>query len=132
MHLIGIMQGRLVPKVDGRIQAFPRDRWRDEFAIAGDLGYDGLELTIEMASWETHPIRSAAGRAEQARLAADAGQVLMGLCCDVFMERPLVSEDADTAAFAMSMLHSLAGDLRRCRPADDRGADDGRRLAAQG
>lgn len=110
MHKIGIMQGRLLPKVDGRIQAFPRDRWREEFALSKELGYQGIELTIEMASWESHPIRTAAGRAEQARLAADADQTLMGLCCDVFMERPLISADAEIRTFAMNMLRTLITD----------------------
>ena len=32
---ISIMQGRLVPPIDGRIQTFPRERWRDEFARGG-------------------------------------------------------------------------------------------------
>ena len=32
---IGIMQGRLVPPVKGRIQAFPSERWRDEFVPGG-------------------------------------------------------------------------------------------------
>ena len=35
MALIGIMQGRLVPPTDNRIQCFPRQTWADEFGIIG-------------------------------------------------------------------------------------------------
>ena len=58
--MIGIMQGRLLPPVDGRIQAFPGDGWQREFAIARGLGYDSIELTIETASLESHPVMTRA------------------------------------------------------------------------
>ena len=31
---IGVMQGRLVPKYQGRYQAFPIGMWQDEFKVA--------------------------------------------------------------------------------------------------
>ena len=31
---IGFMQGRLSPMVNGKIQAFPYETWKNEFAIA--------------------------------------------------------------------------------------------------
>ena len=88
VHMIGIMQGRLLPPVGGRIQAFPGDGWQREFALAAALGYDAIELTIETASLETHPVMSARGRDELAALSAGHGVALAGLCCDVFMETP--------------------------------------------
>ena len=30
---IGIMQGRLSKSVDGKIQTFPKDHWKDEFYL---------------------------------------------------------------------------------------------------
>lgn len=86
--MIGIMQGRLLPPVGGRIQAFPGDGWQREFALARGLGYDSIELTIETASLESHPVMTARGRDEQAALAAEHGVACAGLCCDVFMEMP--------------------------------------------
>ena len=35
---IGIMQGRLVPPVDGRIQAFPEENWKEEFELLVQMG----------------------------------------------------------------------------------------------
>lgn len=86
--MIGIMQGRLLPPVGGRIQAFPGVDWPREFALARALGYESIELTIETASLETHPVISAAGRAELAAAVQANGVALAGLCCDVFMETP--------------------------------------------
>jgi len=50
-RLLGIMQGRLVPPVEGRFQAFPRDRWTAEFPRAAEAGLGvggaGLVLVLE-------------------------------------------------------------------------------------
>ena len=43
MTHIGIMQGRLVPPTDDRIQCFPRERWADEFELAAQAGLDCIE-----------------------------------------------------------------------------------------
>lgn len=92
-HRIGIMQGRLLPRVGERVQAFPGPRWAEEFALAAELGYQAMELTIENASLDSHPLLSADGRA-RIRAAADAHHIhLAGLCCDTVMETPLIGGD---------------------------------------
>ena len=90
-----MMQGRLLPKVGNRIQTFPGPRWKEEFFLLREIGYDAIELTIEMLSWETNPVRSAAGRKEIAAVAAETGIAVTGLCADTAMERPIVSPDPD-------------------------------------
>ena len=37
---IGVMQGRLAPKYQGRYQAFPIGMWKDEFKVAKEYGLD--------------------------------------------------------------------------------------------
>ncbi len=112
MPSIGIMQGRLLPMVGHRIQAFPGSGWEREFELAADVGFDSIELTVEMASWDTHPVRSDAGRATLARLIERTGIAAAGLCCDTFMEMPLVSADAAVRTQAtdilMTTLHDAA------------------------
>lgn len=44
---LGIVQGRLVPPVDGKIQAFPKRDWEREFALAREAGFDGLEWIFD-------------------------------------------------------------------------------------
>lgn len=111
MHRIGIMQGRLLPKVGDRIQAFPGENWADEFSLAAGIGYDTIELTIETASYDIHPVRSKTGRRRLSNVVRETGVELAGLCCDVFMERPLTDGDADLRSTAQDMLFEL---LRDC------------------
>lgn len=94
MNAIGIMQGRLLPPLDGRVQSFPREGWEREFPLAAEIGFDSIELTIESASWGIHPVRTVAGRARLAGLSRAHGVRLAGLCCDSVMEHPLVTDNA--------------------------------------
>ena len=104
---IGTMQGRLLPRIDGRVQAFPRDGWQSEFALAAEIGYGSLELTIETASVAIHPLLSAAGRAELAGLVRESGVVLAGLCCDTVMEHPLVDPDPEARIASVALTLQL-------------------------
>lgn len=112
-HSIGIMQGRLVPPVGGCIQAFPTERWEEEFPLAAEIGFDSIELTIESASWDIHPVRTSSGRHRLDQLVRAHGVGLAGLCCDTAMEVPLTDPDRDARERALAMLLDLiraAGD----------------------
>jgi hexulose-6-phosphate isomerase len=104
---IGSIQGRLLPPVNGRIQAFPTGRWEEEFPLLRGLGYSSIELTIDRASWSEHPLRSAAGRKRLSELSGEFETALEGVCCDIFMERPLLSPDKEIRDEAESMLRDL-------------------------
>ena len=43
-NLIGVMQGRLLPKYKGRYQAFPKDTWQEEFKIASDFVGESIPI----------------------------------------------------------------------------------------
>ena len=87
---ISIMQGRLVPPIDGRIQTFPRDRWHDEFACAAEAGLDGIEWIFDEAGEAANPIRTDIGLARMRDLGARHGIQVHSLCADYFMDRPLL------------------------------------------
>lgn len=93
--------------VGDRVQAFPGEGWETEFILAADIGFDAIELTIEMASYETHPVCTPAGRRSLTSLSQDTGVRLAGLCCDTFMECPLVSVSPDLRANGSKMLNTL-------------------------
>ena len=44
---IGIMQGRLSPRIDGKIQAYPAKTWQKEFETAKEIGYSAIEWIVE-------------------------------------------------------------------------------------
>ncbi|KAF0225649.1 MAG: xylose isomerase domain-containing [Rhodospirillaceae bacterium] len=106
-HRIGIMQGRLLPRVGDRVQAFPGPLWPTEFTLAAELGYEAMELTIENASLETHPLLSPQGRRQIRDTAAAAGIHLAGLCCDTVMETPLIGPDEHKRASALETTMAL-------------------------
>jgi len=56
MTHIGIMQGRLVPPTDNRIQCFPRERWADEFALAAKAGLDCIEWIYDLYGADVNPL----------------------------------------------------------------------------
>ena len=55
-NLIGVMQGRLLPKYKGRYQAFPKHTWQEEFKIASDFGLDCIEFIFDYEDYEKNPL----------------------------------------------------------------------------
>ncbi len=98
---IGIMQGRLSPPVEGRIQAFPASAWREEFCAAKEAGLDAIEWIFDVEN-ETNPLFSDAGRNEIRTLSRSTGISVESVCADYFMSELLLlgPEDARRRRFA--------------------------------
>jgi L-ribulose-5-phosphate 3-epimerase len=107
LPFIGSIQGRLLPPVDGRIQAFPTGKWEQEFSLLQSVGYTSIELTIDRASWDEHPINSAETRERLSELSDEFGIATTGICCDIFMELPLLSPEDEVSSHARSILQQL-------------------------
>lgn len=90
MARIGIMQGRLVPPTEGRIQCFPNDRWRDEFPLAQEAGLACIEWIYDGHGAAVNPLATNAGVAEMKMLSEKHGVEVLSVCADWFMEMPLV------------------------------------------
>lgn len=85
---IGFMQGRLSPLVDGKIQAFPREHWRDEFPQARELGIGLMEWTLDQEGLRDNPLLTRDGRDEIRRLSAASGLKVVSVTGDCFMHAP--------------------------------------------
>jgi L-ribulose-5-phosphate 3-epimerase len=85
---IGFMQGRLVDQIEGKIQAFPVEHWRDEFPAAQKLGLNWLEWTLDAQGLEDNPLCRAAGRKEIQQLSKLYALKVGTLTGDCFMQRP--------------------------------------------
>ena len=109
---IGIMQGRLVPPVKGRIQAFPSERWRDEFALAQQAGLQTIEWIYDLDDAETNPLATDAGIAEINSLSHQHRISVRSLCADYFMAETLVRA---TPAEKARRLEKLVWLFERCR-----------------
>ncbi len=87
---IAVMQGRLVPPEEGHFQCFPRERWRDEFALAAQAGLDAIEWIFDVYGEDANPLASDAGITEMLALSDKTGIVVRSLCADYFMDRPFL------------------------------------------
>ena len=104
---IGVMQGRLLPKIDGRYQAHPVDKWQEEFLIASDLGLSFIEFILDFDHFESNPLMSADRCAQIFVLSQKTGVLVKTVCADYFMEAPLHSSDKNIASTSRKVLETL-------------------------
>ena len=86
---IGIMQGRLSPRIDGKIQAYPAKSWQKEFEISKEIGYSAIEWIVEKPL-EINALMSKSGMQEIKEIILKTGVRVDYVCADIFMQQPLV------------------------------------------
>jgi hexulose-6-phosphate isomerase len=86
---IGIMQGRLSPRIDGKIQAYPAKTWQKEFEISKEIGYSAIEWIVEKPL-EINALMSKSGMQEIKEIILKTGVRVDYVCADFFMQQPLV------------------------------------------
>jgi hexulose-6-phosphate isomerase len=108
---LGIMQGRLVPPEPQRFQSFPRQRWREEFAVAAAAGLDTIEWIFDAYGEDINPLGTDTGTEELKAICAKHGVGIESVCADWFMDFPLVRVDGEEAARRWQRLRWL---MTRC------------------
>ncbi|HXI35583.1 MAG TPA: sugar phosphate isomerase/epimerase [Burkholderiales bacterium] len=88
MHAIGFMQGRLSPRINGRIQAFPAAYWEAEFPQAERLGLSLVEWTLDQEGLHANPLLTENGREQIGRLSRKHGIRVQSVTGDCFMQAP--------------------------------------------
>jgi len=100
------MQGRLVPPEPGRFQAFPRDRWEEEFGFAAQVPFSYIEWVYDLYGADVNPLTTDIGRM-QARI-RESGVSVFSMCADYFMDRPFLrcsqAERAERLQFLQRLL----------------------------
>jgi L-ribulose-5-phosphate 3-epimerase len=109
MTLIGIMQGRLVPPIEDRIQSFPRRNWADEFELGSLAGIGCIEWIYDLFGADVNPIAVDAGIRKIKTLSQKSGVQVLSICADYFMERPLVRASRTEMAERLAMMDWLLG-----------------------
>jgi len=104
---IGVVQGRLLPKYQGRYQAHPYGYWQKEFAIAQKLGLDCIEFILDFNEVIENPIMSKSGVKEIKDLVGKTGVTVQSVCADFFMEAPLYSKNKSIASQSKEILIQL-------------------------
>ena len=104
---IGVMQGRLVPKYQGRYQAFPIGMWQDEFKAAKECGLDLIEFILDFNDAEENPLLKEGGVEEIKSIINKTGISVQTICADYFMEAPLHSSDDKVSEESFKILEQL-------------------------
>jgi L-ribulose-5-phosphate 3-epimerase len=112
MRGVGIMQGRLLPPVEGRIQAFPAGQWAEEFPRAREAGLTAIEWIYETHGRSGNPLCTDEGISHMQALGAAEGVAVRSVCADYFMELPLVRVTDRERAERLAHLGWL---IERCR-----------------
>ena len=76
---IGFMQGRLSPLVNGKIQAFPWNHWRDEFSVANEHGFEIMEWTLDQDRLYENPFMTEDGQVAIRELSHQYGITISSL-----------------------------------------------------
>jgi len=93
---VGIMQGRLLPMINGRIQCFPAKQWRDEFPLAEKAGLQLIEWIYEVYGADQNPLSTDEGIDELKELSVRHDIAVRSLCADYFMDRPLLAHPEES------------------------------------
>jgi len=83
-----VMQGRLSPLYDNKIQSFPWETWQQEFELLFQLGLRRLEWTIDSKDFASNPLLLKQGQAEINSLKDKWGIEVSSITCDYFMDNP--------------------------------------------
>jgi L-ribulose-5-phosphate 3-epimerase len=112
LNRIGIMQGRLTPSVDDRIQCFPHSNWQAEFALAAEAGLGCIEWIYDLYGADVNPISNSEGVDKMIMLSKQHNVQVVSLCADYFMDKPLVRANAFELK---ARLGTLAWLMHRCK-----------------
>ena len=85
---IGFMQGRLSPVVNGLIQSFPWNNWREEMEEAARLGLHVLEWTLDHENLYANPLMTSTGQDEISKIMRELNLSIPSLTGDCFMQAP--------------------------------------------
>ena len=104
---IGVMQGRLVPQIANRIQAFPWPNWREEFELARLHDFSSIEFVFEVDRFDENPIYTDGGIEDIKQLIDQTGVLVSAICGDYFMDRPFFGVPISAQEESISVLQRL-------------------------
>lgn len=101
------MQGRLLPKYQGKYQAHPVDYWQEEFKIANQLNLDCIEFILDYHKSEKNPLLNSDGLEEIKKIVKASGVKVLSICADYFMLAPIHSDNFAIVDRSLAILNNL-------------------------
>lgn len=89
---LGVMQGRLSPIVNNKIQCFPFKYWTREFKKLHSLNINKMEWTIEYPLFYKNPLMSIGGQRKINELKKKYKIEINSITCDSLMQKPFWKE----------------------------------------
>ena len=83
------MQGRLLPKFQGKYQSHPIDNWEKEFHLANKYKIRNIEFIIDAYKPELNPLINLSGIKKIKELEKKYNVKVYSICADYFMENPI-------------------------------------------
>ena len=114
---IGFMQGRLSPRIDGKIQAFPWPYWQGEFALGQAAGFKRMEWTLDHHDLAANPLMTPEGRAEILALSSRHDLAVSSITGDCLMQAPFWKA---TGAARAALIETAAEVIRAAGAVDAR------------
>jgi hexulose-6-phosphate isomerase len=108
MNILGVMQGRLIPDENGKIQSFPRINWRLEFPILKELGLNYLEWTLDHNELWKNPILTPKGLLEIRELGERNHVEIYSATADNLMQAPIHKLKTGLATTTQECIEFLA------------------------
>ena len=85
---VGVMQGRLSPIINNRIQQFPWNSWPNEFVLASKIDIKLIEWTIDTFKFRKNPLINI-NQWDEINLIMEKNNIsIPSVTCDYFMENP--------------------------------------------
>ena len=110
---VGVMQGRLLHKYQGRYQAHPKDYWQEEFNSAKEIGLNCIEFILDFNDSALNPLLAKNGPEEILYISEKTGVDVITICADYFMEAPLHSEDLNVSLQSQKVLIRLLNNAQK-------------------
>lgn len=107
MNKIGVMQGRLLPKLNGLYQAHPIGYWQDEFYLSQQHNLDVIQFILDFNESHINPLLTEKGLQEIKYHIDKSGVCVDSICADYFMAAPLHSLSDQTSNKSLEILKQL-------------------------
>lgn len=101
------MQGRMLPMVGKKIQAFPSKNWQEEFYLAKNSNFSVMEWTLDYKGALKNPFLDVDGQKKIRQLGRKYSLRIPSVTCDFFMQKPFFKEKSKDKIRLIGLLEKV-------------------------
>jgi len=107
LNLLGVMQGRLLPKFNANYQAHPYGYWEDEFPLAHENGLELIEFILDFDKAYENPLINSKKIDYLANIISNSKVKVKTVCADYFMIKPFHRGSLNDINESLSVLEKI-------------------------